>query len=124
MLCRFVRRNNVQQAITSKPITSMNCAQQTRLFSLKSQRFRPGLTILCCLGFCCSLLAQNANQPLLLPKQQLESQAQEQIRLLHEEKLSRTPAQKKMGSQLLYLLGQQRQGSAAAGLKALKPAVR
>ena len=56
--------------------------------------------------------------------EELEPQAREQIRLLHEEKLSRTPAQKKVGSQLLYLLRQKRQGVVAAGLKAFKPALR
>jgi subtilisin-like proprotein convertase family protein len=59
-----------------------------------------------------------------IAKPDLEPRAREQIRLLHEEKLSRTPAQQKMGSQLLYLLRQKRQGAVAPGLDAFRPNLR
>src|SRR5579859_7990779 len=56
-------------------------------------------------------------------KLELEPVARDQIRALQEEKLSRTAAQKKIGSQFLYLLRQKRQGMVAPGLKVFKPAL-
>jgi subtilisin-like proprotein convertase family protein len=52
---------------------------------------------------------------------ELEPRVLQQIQLLHQEKLSRTPAQQKVGSQILYLLRQKRLGTVGVGLNALKP---
>src|ERR1041385_7089530 len=55
--------------------------------------------------------------PELLP------QTREQIRILQEEKLSRTPAQKKLDSQLLYALRERRQGVAVRNLTSMRSAL-
>jgi len=78
--------------------------------------------VLCCLELNYSLHAQTASQNSNSGKE-LDWKTREQIRILHEEKLSRTPAQKKLDSQLLYLLRQRRQGNIGLGLEALKPSL-
>jgi subtilisin-like proprotein convertase family protein len=70
----------------------------------------------------CGLTAQPIEQAASSPN--LDWHARDQIRLLLEEKLSRTPAQKKVDSQLLYSARQRRKGTVGFGLNALKPAVR
>src|SRR5436190_2857806 len=54
---------------------------------------------------------------------ELQPHTREQIRILQEEKLSRTPAQKKLDSQLLYALREKRQGLAARNVASLKSAL-
>jgi len=51
----------------------------------------------------------------------LAAHTREQLRLLHEEKISRTPAQRKLDSQLVYALRQKRLGLVAPGLTRLRP---
>src|SRR5882724_10026385 len=78
--------------------------------------------ILYCLTLTISLAAQAFDQ--LPGSKDLDWHTREQIRLLNEEKLSRTPAQRKVDSQLLYSARQRRQGTVGFGLNALKPALR
>ena len=67
-----------------------------------------------------------ALESLLLPsglaaeKQELNAQAREQIRILQEEKAARTPAQRKIDSQLVHALRKKRFGLVAPGLTSLK----
>lgn len=82
-------------------------------------------TVVCfCLGLSGSLHAQFQDAGITNVATELNWNTREQIRLLHEEKLSRTPAQKKMDSQLLYLLRERRQGRVGFGLDSLKPSLR
>src|SRR5947209_7369030 len=82
------------------------------------------LSLLCCFfALSAGSRAQTANRP-TTRQPELETAAREQIRILHEEKLSRTVAQKKVGSQLLYQIRQKRQGSVGPGLNAFKPALK
>jgi hypothetical protein len=53
----------------------------------------------------------------------LPSHARDQIRFLQEEKLSRTPAQKKLDSQLIYGRRERRQGFASRNVTSLRPAL-
>ena len=85
-------------------------------------RFDTILALLCWFGFSWDLEAQLLAP--LKPVESLEWHTREQIRLLHEEKLSRTPAQRKIDSQLLYSARQRAQGSVGFGLSAFKPALR
>jgi len=67
---------------------------------------------------CAGASGKNAGQ-----NPDLEPQARQQIETLIREKLSRTPAQRKINSQLLYLLRQKRQGTIGMGLNSFKPRV-
>jgi hypothetical protein len=99
----------------------MNSPNQTRVDpSLKFWRLHAILVCIITLGYC----AHGQNVPLAQskPGSELEPRAREQIQLLHEQKLSQTPAQRKIGSQLLYELHKRRSG--AIGLNALKPNLR
>ncbi len=94
------------------------------LSQAKPQPRHYSLFLLCCLlALSANSRAQTGNRP-TTPQPELETTAREQIRVLHEEKLSRTAAQKKVGSQLLYQIRQKRQGSVGFGLKAFKPVLR
>jgi subtilisin-like proprotein convertase family protein len=54
---------------------------------------------------------------------ELSAQAREQIRILQDEKTARTPAQRKLDSQLNHVLRQRRFGVVAAGLNSFQAAV-
>ena len=97
-------------------------SQIRALLFVKAWCFR---TVVCfCLGLSGSLHAQFQDAAITNVATELNWNTREQIRLLHEEKLSRTPAQKKMDSQLLYLLRERRQGRVGFGLDSLKPSLR
>lgn len=75
-----------------------------------------------CLALSCRLGAQPlTTRP--APAGDLDAHTREQIRLLTEEKLGRTPAQKKVDSQLLYATRQKRQGVAVSGVSAFRPSL-
>ena len=58
-----------------------------------------------------------------VPGKDLDPQARSQIEILQEAKRGRTPAQRKLDSQLIYALRQRNQGAAVAGIASLKPAL-
>src|SRR5690349_3791632 len=80
------------------------------------------LALLCWVAFSWHSEARPLAPP--APVESLEWHTREQIRLLHEEKLARTPAQRKIDSQLLYSARQRARGSVGFGLSAFKPALR
>jgi hypothetical protein len=82
---------------------------------------RTTLFSLLVLSFCSVPISFGQGVPAI--NQELGANTLEQIRLLQSEKLSRTPAQKKMSSQLLYHLRHKRQGTVGFGLNALRPSV-
>src|SRR5271165_6818406 len=100
----------------------MNSFRRTRAF-LPLRRWPIRACLCYCLGLGGSLEAQPLN-PSPGYGGDLDWHTREQIRVLHEEKLSRTAAQKKVDSQLLYSARQMRQGTVGFGLNALKPALR
>ena len=76
---------------------------------------------LLCLAVAWALESQVAVSSLAAGPSALAAHTRDQLRLLHEEKISRTPAQRKLDSQLVYALRQKRLGFVAPGLARLRP---
>src|SRR5512146_1574636 len=74
------------------------------------------------LGWAIAATAQVA-KPSPGATQDIDAPTRDQLRLLQAEKASRSPTQKKLDSQLLYSLRQQRFGAPVTGVPALKPAL-
>ena len=120
-LCSLLRFNSGDSASN----VTVQIKRPTQSWHLAFSKFLyASILVLFCLGpnsllFGEALAAASTNAPA-----GLTWKTREQIRILHEEKLSRTAAQKKMDSQFLYYLRQKRQGQVALGLTALKPSLR
>src|SRR5678810_106287 len=99
----------------------MNSHSQTRPCPVLMSILQTTLFSFLILSFCS--IPSSFGQGVPATNQQLGANTLEQIRLLQSEKLSRTPAQKKMSSQLLYYLRKKRQGIVGFGLNALRPSV-
>src|SRR5262245_14360712 len=78
-------------------------------------------TVFCSFGTCLALLFSVAS--FAAPPPRIASVTQDQIRTLQEEKLSRTPIQKKLDSQLLYGLKERQHGFAHARVRRRRPAL-
>ncbi len=91
-----------------------------KLCSRRGQALLPAS--LHCLAVAWALVSQVAVSSLAADPPALAAHTREQLRLLHEEKISRTPAQRKLNSQLVYALRQKRLGFVAPGLTRLRPA--
>src|SRR5262245_55276483 len=78
-------------------------------------------TVLRCLGIFLPLLFSAAT--FAAPPPRIARVTHDQIRTLQEEKLSRTPIQKKLDSQLLYGLQEKQHGFAHARVRSLRPAL-
>lgn len=76
------------------------------------------------LGFALAIATLRPLQGLAAGQEGLSARALEQIQILQSEKASRTPAQRKLDSQLHHALRQRKSGSVAAGLNAFRPEVR
>ena len=76
--------------------------------------------ILVLLGICLAGETWLIPNGLAAEKLEFQAQAREQIRLLQEEKAARTPAQRKIDSQLVHTMRKKRFGLVAPGLTSLK----
>ena len=100
----------------------MNSFRNTPACSLVPSFFQA--SVLCLLILTFVSVSSTHAQGLTNARQDLSPNTLEQIGLLQQEKLSRTPAQKKLSSQLLYHLRQKRQGTVGFGLNSLRPSLR
>src|SRR5215831_12049753 len=100
----------------------MNSPKTPRIRSLFSFCLIP-TQLLFSVWLTCSLKAQLLDSS-PASYSELDWHTREQIRVLHEEKLSRTLAQRKIDSQLLFAARQKHQGTVGFGLNLLKPSLR